>query len=292
MVYAITIILIAVALLSMASYMNQVKYASDIRVLSSLQEDYRSKIFHQSMTDGLPYPVQRYLNRVIPEGFPFIEQVHLTHAGRFRNGPDKEWADINGDQYFITSRPGFIWRGKTRLFTADDRYVDDQGSLRVRLFSVFPVVNEQGKYIDEGELQRWMGEHFWFPTNLLNQNLLRWESIDDRSSRLTLRYPGTEIPVVYHFSEDGLIEAVTCKRYSDKDHIRDWKGKVTNYRSVNGLLVPHRVQAIWEYPEADFMYADFRLNSIEYTPDTSVFSHRQKEHSPDQAGIPASQWHD
>ncbi len=266
MAIAATIFLCVLVTWAMIIYLNKVKYLTDIRSLKQTAEGNDVTRFNPTMVAGLPEPVQRYLLKVIPEGFPIIQFVELTHTGTFKTNPSKGWVDIKGTQYFTTQRPGFIWRGKTTLFQADDRYFADEGRLKVRLFSVIPIVTSKGTQIDEGELQRWMGEHSWFPTNLLNQNLFRWEVINDQSSQLTLHYKDFSIPMTIDFNEDDLIETVTCMRFKENGKRMKWSGKVSHYKHFNGLLAPTRVQARWHLPDELYTYADFKVTSLHIFP--------------------------
>jgi hypothetical protein len=174
--------------------------------------------------------------------------------------------NIQGVQCYTTSAPGFIWRGKTTLFTAIDRYFSDFGKLNVRLFSFIPMVNATGNHIDEGQLQRWVGEHFWYPTNLVNAHFFKWEPIDEHSSRLVFRYRNHVIPFTFHFGESGAITAVSCDRYKDADNKLPWTGYAMNYRRINQLMIPTQIKAVWHLPEGEYMYADFLLNKIDHYP--------------------------
>ena len=85
---------------------------------------------------------------------------------------NKDWVNIKGEQYFTTEKPGFIWKDTTRLFVARDMYIADKGRLIATLFSLYNVVDAKGENYNEGELQRWLAESVWFPTNLLPGNNL------------------------------------------------------------------------------------------------------------------------
>ena len=39
---------------------------------------------------------------------------------------------------------------------------------------------------------------------------------------------------------------------------------IRNYKIINGLHLPTYGEAIWNYPEGDFMYGKFHLKSVEY----------------------------
>ncbi len=277
MIYFLTFLLIAVALAAMLLYLEKVKFNVDARALASSTHGYPIRYFSRDMLAGLPQPVQNYLVQVIPRGFPMSEFVHLKHKGRFRTGPDKKWMAISGEQFYTLSVPGFIWRGKTALFTADDRYFANEGSHNVKLFSIIPVSMNKGVWMDEGELLRWIAEHFWFPTNLLNLNLFRWENINERSSRLILRYRNHKIPVTVYFDESGLLDHITCMRYMDRKNLAKWTRTVYNYQQIHGLYIPTRVKASWHLRDGLFTYADFELTEINYSPSPEKYYQRQPE---------------
>ncbi|MDZ7775541.1 MAG: DUF6544 family protein [Bacteroidales bacterium] len=139
----------------------------EVETLFASAHNYENKTFTPSLVENLPHPVKEYFLHVLPKGQPYIKSVRLKHDGRFKTGVGKSWTSIAGEQYFTTSKPGFVWIGKTSTFTAKDFYINNQGRLIVRLFSLFKVVDEKGPHIDQGELLRWLGESVWFPTNLL-----------------------------------------------------------------------------------------------------------------------------
>lgn len=94
------------------------------------------------------------------------------HDGQFKTDLKKGWINIKGEEYFTTQKPGLVWKGTTRMFTARDMYIADKGRLIVSVLSLFKVVNGKGEKYNQGELLRWLSESVWFPTNLLpSENL-------------------------------------------------------------------------------------------------------------------------
>ena len=63
------IFLCAVVTWAMIIYLNKTKYYADIRSLNQTAEGHDVTRFNPTMVAGLPDPVQRYLLKVIPEGF-------------------------------------------------------------------------------------------------------------------------------------------------------------------------------------------------------------------------------
>ena len=139
----------------------------EIKMLRSHEKDLSGQVYRKEQLEGLPEPVQRYFRHVLKDGRPYVGSVRLTHDGEFKTSLDKEWIRIEGEQFFTAEEPGFLWIGKTALFTARDMYIGGEGRIVVSLLSLFKVVDGRGEKYDQGELLRWLGESVWFPTNLL-----------------------------------------------------------------------------------------------------------------------------
>jgi len=213
---------------------------------------------------ALPEPVQRYFQKVLPEGMPPIQYVRLKHSGRFKMGLDKDWIPITGEQYYTTHPPQFLWQGKTTLFSAVDSDMQDRGSLRVHLFSLLPIVHATGSHVDQGELLRWLGESVWYPTNLIPRPGLHWEAIDAHSARLTYAHAGIEVAYTVYFNAKNEIERLETQRYMEAGRLEKWSGACEDYQEADGLLVPRRIQATWNLAGGDHTYADFVVEQIEF----------------------------
>lgn len=208
--------------------------------------------------------MRRYFRYVLKEGQPYISYVRLTHDGLFKTKENKDWVKIEGEQYFTTEKPGFIWKGKTSMFTARDMYIANKGRLVVSLFSLFNIVNGQGENYNQGELLRWLGESVWFPTNLLPGKNLQWTAIDNLSAKLSFNCNGLSIFYIVKFNNTGEIVQFETKRYMDKENLETWIGKSTEYKEINGIVVPTTIEAVWKLEKGDFSYAKFNVKKIEY----------------------------
>ena len=237
---------------------------NDVKALFSNAATFEGKTFSYDQLEGLPAPVQRYFKHVLPQGQPYVESVRLKHDGRFKSGVDKDWTDIKGEQYFTSATPGFLWVGKTSLFTARDMYICDKGRLVVKLFSLVKVVDEKGSHVDQGELLRWLGESVWFPTNLLPRKNLEWSPINDTSARITYSHNGISVYLDVFFNENDEIVRLETERYMEKNRLEKWSGELSDYREVNGIKIPMHIQASWDLKEKTHTYADFQIQNIEF----------------------------
>ncbi len=214
--------------------------------------------------NNLPIPVARSFNHVLLKGQKTVKNVYLEHSGSFKSSPNGKWMKIKGKQYFKTDYPEFCWTGKTRFFNAVDKFYKDKGSLRVKLFSIIPIVNESGSHVDQAELLRWLGESVWFPTNFLPSKNLKWEVIDSSTSKLVYATEQLEIYYIVSFNEKGEIIQLDTERYKEKGKLEKWRGRVSDYKEFEGMKVPTHIEAIWLLESGNFKYVDFYVNTIKY----------------------------
>ncbi len=240
------------------------QFSKEVKELFFQSTTVSNKTFEYEMLSGLPEPVQRYFKRVLKEGQPFINFIRLTHNGQFKTNPNKDFINITGVQYFTTGKPGFIWRGRTTLFTARDMYIAGKGRLVVSLFSVYNIVDGKGVKYNQGELLRWLGESVWFPTNLLPNENLHWTPINKESARLTFTYNQLTVFYIVTFNDVGEIIQLETKRYMGDDNLETWIGKLSEYKEINGILIPTVIEGIWKLETGDYSYARFKVNKIEY----------------------------
>ena len=255
-------LLMTIPIIGKAKLNNNVK--EDVKRLFSHSKDNSSKSFRYSQLKKLPEPVQRYFRYALNEGQSFISCVRLKHDGQFKTGPEKKWVDIEGEQYFTADVPGFLWKGKTSMFTARDMYIEGKGRLVVSLFSLFKVVDEQGSHVDQAELLRWLGESVWFPTNLLPGDNLRWSAIDSTKAKVTFNYSGISVYYIVHFNEQGQITELETERYMEEGRKEKWIGIVGDYKQMYGIKVPTYIEAKWDLEKGIYPYAKFHIQRIEY----------------------------
>ncbi len=222
------------------------------------------KKYSISQLENLPEPVQKYFNYVLKDGQKYISTVRLTHDGFFKTDLKKDFIKITGEQYFSAQKPQFIWKGVTSMFTARDFFIDDKGGLIATLLNVYNVVDTKGSTFDEGELQRWMAESVWFPTNFLPSDYVSWSAIDANSAKLSFKYKTTAFDFIVRFNAIGEITEIEGNRFMTADNKAKWICKMANYQERNGVKIPISDQAIWRLEDGDHCYAKFEILKIDY----------------------------
>ena len=262
----ITIISALIPLIILIVGKIRISYISS-KEISQLQKHVNlseQRIYTEDMIHNLPSPVKLYFRNVLSPGQPIVKEVSLTHDGKFKTSLDANWISIKGNQYFTTQEPGFLWVGKTALFTARDMYIDSKGSIIVSLLHLFTVAHGSGPEYDQGELLRWLGEGVWFPTNLLPSPKLTWSAIDENSAILTYIHEGLTISYQVKFNEKGEIIELETQRHMGDEGLSTWRGKLSNYQTVNGMNVPMSIEAMWVIDNKEHSYAKFDVRHIEH----------------------------
>ena len=103
---------------------------------------------------------------------------------------------------------------------------------------------------------RYLGEIVWFPSAALSDTI-SWEAIDERSARATMRHAGVTASAVFAFDERGRFASLTADRYMSAEggaRLEKWVIPATEWRTVRGIEMPVRGNAIWKLAAGDFDY--------------------------------------
>ncbi|MGY4386597.1 hypothetical protein ACVWYN_003652 [Pedobacter sp. UYP24] len=261
---AISLTAVIITAFVIARIMLSRQFSKEVSDLFTHSKSISEKLFSYEELSGLPVPVQRYFKHVLTNGQSYVSYVRLTHDGQFKSGLKKDWANIVGEEYFTTEQPGFIWKGKTNLFTARDLYIAGRGRLVVSLFSLFKVADYKGEKFNQGELLRWLGESVWFPTNLLPSENLKWSPIDSNSAMLSYKQKDLSISYTITFNNKDEIVQLATERYMADAGLEKWVIRCSNYQQRGGMLIPITAEVLWRLKAEDFTYAKFNIKKIEY----------------------------
>jgi hypothetical protein len=245
------------------------KFKKQVAALFANAELISDKIYNINELIGLPEPVQKYFKYVLKDGQPYISSVRLEHNGLFKTDLKKDYINITGEQYFSVQPPQFIWKGANFMFTAIDSYIADMGNLKVSIMNIFTVVDGKGSTFDEGELQRWVAESVWFPTNLLPSEKIKWTAINATSAKLSFRYKEISFDYIVNFNALGEIVTMETQRFMTVTKRENWVCRMSNYKEIDTIKIPFSAEAIWKLQTGDYSYAKFDVQKIEYNRNNS-----------------------
>ena len=241
----LSVILLAAGIFIAGRIHLYVQFTKQVESLFDSTPGFQPETFSYGQLDGLPRPVQLYFRHVLKEGQQYTAFARIRHAGWFKTGLDRDWVAITGEQYYTVKKPGFIWKGETSMFTARDMFLNDKGALKVTFFSVFTIVNAEGPAYNQGELLRWLGECVWFPTALLPGEYVSWSAVDSSTAMLNMNYKGISIYYRVSFNEKNEISRMETKRYMDGNRLETWIGTPSDYREINGTVIPVKIEGAW-----------------------------------------------
>lgn len=224
-------------------------------------------------TGCLPEPVRRFFAAVLRPGQPQIHAVELHQTGEFFvNG---SWRPLRAHQRFSVNPPAMVWDASIRMapllaVRVRDGYVRGEGLMHAEFAAVYPMVDQRGGHeLNEGALQRFLGEAGWFPTALLPGPNTTWTAIDAHSARVTLHDGGTTASLRYRFDDEGRIaEVYSPARYREvngKYVATPWRARTLAYGAHEGVRIPTELEVAWLLPDGPMPYWRGRINDIRYS---------------------------
>ena len=54
------------------------------------------------------------------------------------------------------------------------------------------------------------------------------------------------------------------KRFMDAENKETWVGKMDEYKEINGITIPTKVEVVWRLEKGEFSYAKFNVKKIDY----------------------------
>lgn len=220
---------------------------------------------------GLPLPVQKWLENSHIIGKEKIAAVRLKQKGVMRTTESGAWMPFEAEQYFRTDEPGFVWKANVKIapflsIAGLDRYDEGKGQMKIKIASLFPVVDAKGPEMDESTLIRYLAEMPWFPTAALSK-YINWDPIDSTSAKATMSYKGVTASAVFQFNEQGDLVGSVAKRYKETNgqYVKeDWGGENREYREFSGIKIPSRSDIVWYLKTGDFNWLKLEITEVEY----------------------------
>src|SRR5450759_1983603 len=169
-----------------------------------------------AMPAGLPKPVERYFRGLFGHQVPVIDSVVITGRGRIR--PMGFWMPARtrfthdagrGYRHYIEA----CWFGLP-FMKINERYVDGASLMEI------PIVgNDSGPKVEQAaNLGMWAELWSAAPSVLLTDPRVRWEAVDDTTSRLIVPLGdsgATDSFTVRFDRETGAIASMEALRYRD-----------------------------------------------------------------------------
>jgi hypothetical protein len=217
--------------------------------------------------DSLPAPVKRFLLNSGVVGKSHLQFFRGKFSGSMKVGGEKAaWSKVKVVQYSFLDDTSLtrIFYIRTKMFGivpvfGRDKYANGKGQMLIRVADLFTVVNKTGPSMDKSELVTFLNDMTMFPAAFLNKRVA-WEAIDDTSAKATLTDHGLTVSGIFFFDHnDNIVNFVTDDRTYDngRGDVRKarWWTPFYAYQEIDGLRVPSKGEAQWDFGDHRFTYA-------------------------------------
>jgi hypothetical protein len=264
------IVLVVAVTLAVAQRRFSDQVDSEVRTLLARSEPAGSAVVERSELQGLPAPVQRWLERSGVVGRERARTVRLQQTGELRTSPDGAWMPARAEQFFSVEPPAFVWKVDATMMgflpvAGRDRYGEGRGHMLIKAASLVSVVDASDEKIDQGALLRYLAEIIWFPSAALSPRIT-WEAVDASSAKATLRDGWLVVSALFRFDEQGRVVGIRGERYlggGADAHLTPWFGTLSEWGAFQGVEVPVRGEVGWALPDGDFTYYRWQVTGVE-----------------------------
>ncbi len=272
------VVILLVVVISLASIsMNKMTTRETQKILSGIDSS-ASKIITDTDVEELPAPVYKWIQNTGMIGKPAIRSVYAKQKALMKMKPEqKDWKSAEAEQYATMDVPAFIWTVTMNMaplikIKGRDKFVDGKGEMLIKINSLINVVNEKGERMDEGTMQRFLGELVWYPSLALSP-YISWETNDEFSAKATMNYNGTTGSGTFYFDEKGDFIKFIALRFkgNEADAKRyPWILTVDDYAVFEGIKVPSKMKATWKLDEGDWTWLNLEITDIKYNITTII----------------------
>ncbi len=266
-------IIILVAIVAFAGWSFNRDVRSEVTEMLSENSVDKKEILTEEKISHLPPVIQKWLKNSGAVGREKIHSVYLKQRGKIRMKPEQEsWYNAQAEQWFTVDNPAFIWEVKVDMmplvfFTGRDKFSEGKGSMLIKILSLINIVNSSNnEKINQGTLQRYLGEIVWFPTAAVSPHI-KWEQVDSVTVRATMTYKGTTGSALFYFNENGDFVKFSAMRYmgTEKDpQLKEWTITLNEYKIYDGIKIPTKGEATWKLDDGDFTWYKLEIYDVKY----------------------------
>jgi hypothetical protein len=265
-------IILLVAILGWTNRNFESRFEGDVKLNLLRLGSAKADVITQDDIAALPEPVQKYLHYTGVVNTPKVRNAKIVFDGEMRD-KGKDWFRFRSVQYNFFDDPTRLFFMKAHMYGVAvpgyHRYIAATARMDIRLFGLFPVVVAEGLEMNKAETVTVFNDMCTLvPASLIDKRI-QWEPIDSTSAKATFANGTNKISAILYFNGVGqLVNFVSDDRYAigDMKQYR-FSTPMRDYKPMGKINVPFYGEAIWHYPEGEFVYGKFHLVSIEYNVD-------------------------
>jgi hypothetical protein len=267
------ILFLVISIFLYGSYGFQKRIHSETEVILNQSNAPGGKIVTEEDIETLPAPVQNWLRNSGVVGLPAVTAGKVLQQAEMKLKPEQEkWMTATAVQFTTIDNPAFIWSVDVKMnrflsFRGRDKFENGKGEMLIKLNSLISVVNQRGDKLNEGTIQRYLGEMVWFPWLALTEHI-RWEQVDDNTAKATMTYQGTTGTGTFFFNDQGDVTKFSAMRYNGNEagsRRYEWIMQIDGYDTFEGIRVPTSMSATWKFDKGDWTWLKLKVPEIRYS---------------------------
>ncbi len=263
------IIVLFVALSSRGTHYFEIGFKNDVTKHLSQCTFSKNDLLKELDIISLPIPVQKYIRYVGAIGKPKAKNMRIVFDGEMRD-KGKDFFKFTSTQYNFFDNPARLFFMKAKMYGTSllgyHCYQNATATLQIKLLGLFNTSNAKGTEMNMAETVTLFNDMcLMAPASLIDKRI-EWTNIDTLSAKATFTNGINKISATLYFNEIGqLTNFISDDRYVISE-IKQYRFStpVKHYTEINGMNIWEYGEAIWHYPEGEFVYGKFNLKSIEY----------------------------
>jgi hypothetical protein len=262
------VIIFLVAIAFYATYHFETVFNVDVKKHLAQNNIPKNDLLTEVDIISLPAPVQKYIRFSGSLNKPKVKNMKVVFDGEMRD-KGKDFFKFTSVQYNFFDDPTrlFFMKGKMFGITVPGYhcYQNVTATMQIKLFGIINVVNIKGEILNKAETVTVFNDMCLMAPATLIDKRIEWIAIDSLSAKAIFTNGVNKITATLYFNEQGKLvnftsddrSAIDMKQYRFSTPVKD-------YSELNGINIWKYGEAVWHYPDGDFVYGKFYLKSIEY----------------------------
>jgi hypothetical protein len=227
------------------------------------------RILTEKDLEGLPGQIVEYIRRSGAVGKPVVENFRLQFEGEMRQ-KGKPWFSFTSEQYNFIQNPSrmFFMKGRIKGLSVwgYHTYRPPKARMVIRALSLLPQLKIESPEMYPTETVTFLNDLCLFAPGAMVDERIRYEELDASRVLATFSLKDLKVSAVLYFDEHGdLVNFRSEDRYDvSKMERLPFTTPVKDFREFSGIRIPSYGEAVWHYPEGEFVYGRFRLKSVRY----------------------------
>lgn len=233
-----------------------------------------NEVFSEKDFSHLPTAIQKYIvncGYIGTHKMSYLKMVyHDVDFSQGKNGPNLK---IDYTQYNFVKNPCRLALIDTNMFGIPfegyDYYQNGVGGMKGVLAKSVTLFHQKGTDMDRACLVTFLAESLFVP-NVLLQNYIFFREISEFETWASVSYLGQTVSGIFTFNQQYEMVSFTTndRAAASSDGSLEyipWSAVCSDYQiSENGIKYPEKFQAVWHYPDGDFVYFHGNISQVSY----------------------------